>query len=144
MCPLSQSSTRSSNRFPPGKPSLKEQRLEAEQQEAKAEAAERRRVEAARSQEILRRQRARLVGNLEAWERTQRLRQLVHGVERSQPNSLEKAAWLEWVKAQISLLDPTESGQHQVVDLDVELEPYFSGYSAWNKVPEDWWSKGSH
>lgn len=111
---------------------LKEKRLEAEQQKAKAEAAEKRRVKAARSQEILRLQRARLVGNLEAWERAQRLRQLVHGVERSQPNSPEKAAWLEWAKVQVNLLDPTESGQHQILDLDVELEPYFSGYSAWS------------
>ena len=123
---------------------LKEQRLEAEQQKAKAEAAEKRRVEAARSQEILRRQRARLVGNLEAWERAQRLRQLAHEVKRSQPNSSETAAWLAWARAQITLLDPTESGLHQLLDLDVELEPYFSGYSAWNKAPEDWWSKGSH
>jgi hypothetical protein len=119
---------------------LKEQRLEAERQKAKAEAAEKRRVKAAREQEILRRQRARLVSNLEAWERAHRLRLLVQAVENSQPNSSEKAAWLEWAKAQISLLDPTESGLHELLDLEVELEPYFSGYSSWNKAPQDWWS----
>lgn len=122
---------------------LKEQRLEAERQKAIAEAAEKRRVEAARAQEILRRQRARLVENLEAWERAQCLRRLAQAVEQGQ-SSPETTAWLEWASAQINLLDPTESGLHQLLDLDVELEPYFSGYSAWNKAPEDWWSKGSH
>ncbi|RYG97744.1 MAG: hypothetical protein EON58_09005 [Alphaproteobacteria bacterium] len=118
---------------------LKEQRLEAERQKAKAEAAEKRRVKAAREQEILRRQRARLI-NLEAWERAQRLRLPVQAVENGQSNSSEKAAWLEWAKAQIYLLDPIESGLSDLLNLKVELESYFSGCSFWNKAPDDWWS----
>ncbi len=120
---------------------LKEERLEAEQQKANAEAAEKRRIQAARTQEILRRQRARLVGNLEAWERAQRLRQLVQAVEQSQPKFSELTPWLEWAKEQIQLLDPTLSDLAGLLKLEVKLDPYFSGYSTWNKEPKDWWSE---
>jgi len=68
---------------------------------------------------------------------------LVQAVENSQPNASEKTAWLEWARAQIHLLDPIESGLQGLLNLEVELEPYFSGYSSWNKAPEDWWSIGS-
>jgi hypothetical protein len=120
---------------------LKAERLEAERQKANAEAAEKRRIQAARTQEVLRRQRARLVGNLQAWERAQRLRQLVVAVEQSQPDSPEAATWLEWVREQIHLLDPTVSDLTGLLKLEVKLEPYFSGYSSWNKAPKDWWAE---
>lgn len=45
--------------------------------------------------------------------------------------------------AQITLLDRTESGLHPLPDLDLGLEPYFSGCSAWNKAPENWWPQGA-
>lgn len=120
---------------------LKEERLEAEQQKANAEAAEKRRIQAARTQEVLRRQRARLVGNLEAWERAQRLRQLVQAVERSQPNLPEVTPWLQWANEQIQLLDPTLSDLPRLLKLEVKLEPYFTGHSTWNKTPKDWWTE---
>lgn len=84
-----------------------------------------------------------LVSNLEAWERADRLHQLVQAVENSQLNSSEKTASLEWAKAKINLLDPTESGLRELLDLDIDLEPYFNGYLTWNKVREDWCSTGS-
>lgn len=125
--------------IPSWEASLRVARLEREQQEARRAEEEKRKVEMARAKERLRRQRALLVKNLQSWEHAERLRRLVEAVTSSTDPSDERQAWVEWVTAQIQALDPLTSNQQDLLNLDVELEAYFTGPSSWEKPIKDWW-----
>lgn len=138
-CPLEAQLHEVIEALPSWEAALKVRRLKGEDREAKQRSAEERRVAEARAKEIVRRQRAALVKNLEAWEQAERLRRFAAAVE-SASNSLEAMAWLEWAKVQIDALDPLRSNLGGVTDLEVQLESYFTGPSSWDKPLKDWWS----
>lgn len=119
---------------------LKAQRIEREEREAQEQEAEKRRVTAARAQEMLRRQRVNLVSHLKAWERAERLRQFIAAVAAAGGQSLEAIAWMEWATAQAQVLDPLLSTTPAVINLEVQLEKYFTGQPSWSKPEKDWWS----
>jgi hypothetical protein len=125
--------------IPSWEATLKAARAEAEEQEARYVAEEKRRVEVARAKEVLRRQRALLVENLQAWERAERLRRFVDAVISIAEPCEEAGAWVEWANAQIQALDPLTSNQRGLLNLDVKLEEYYTGPSSWEKPIKDWW-----
>lgn len=88
---------------------LKARRLEREGLEFKAREAEARRVAMAREQEILRRQRAKLVSDLSAWEHAERLRRFIAAVQRVGSQSSETQAWLDWANGQVRRKRPPTS-----------------------------------
>ena len=109
--------------------------------ELKAREAEARRVATAREQEILRRQRARLVSDLSAWEHAERLRRFIAAVQKIGSPDDETRAWLDWANGQVRALDPLCSRLSTVTNLDVKLEDHFTGYSTWEKPAKDWWNQ---
>lgn len=125
--------------IPSWEATLKAARLEREEQEARHMAEEKRRVEFERAKEVLRRQRARLVKNLHAWEHAERLRRFVEAVIATAEPCEKTKAWIEWANAQIQALDPLSSNQRGLLNLDVELEEYYTGPSSWEKPIKDWW-----
>lgn len=127
--------------IPSWEAALKTRRLERESQEHKARELEARRVAAAREQEILRRQRAKLVSDLSAWEHAERLRRFIAAVQRVGSQSSETQAWLDWANGQVRLLDPLCSRPSAVTRIDVELKDRFTGWPSWEKSPKDWWSQ---
>jgi hypothetical protein len=127
--------------IPPWEVALKTRRLEKESLELKAREAEARRVDTAREQEILRRQRARFVSCLSAWERAERLRRFIAAVQEAGSQSDETQAWLDWANGQVRMLDPLCSNLSDVTNLDVKLEHHFTGHSPWEKAEKDWWGQ---
>lgn len=114
-------------------------RIQREEREAREREAEKRRVAAARAQEILRLQRVRLVNNLRAWEQAERLRRFIAAFEQKGDQRPEAQAWLEWANLQVQALDPLCSDLQGVIDPSVELSEYFTGRGSWEKQPKDWW-----
>jgi hypothetical protein len=114
-------------------------RIQREEREAKERDAEKRRVAAARTQEILRLQRVKLVNNLRAWEQAERLRRFIAAFEQKGNQGLEAQAWLEWANQQVQALDPLCADLKGIIDLRVELSEYFTGWGSWQKQPKDWW-----
>lgn len=114
-------------------------RIQREEREARERETEKRRVAAARAQEILRLQRVRLVNNLRAWEQAERLRRFIAAFEQKEDQSPEAQAWLEWANMQVQALDPLCSDLKGVIDPSVELSEYFTGRGSWEKQPKDWW-----
>mgnify|MGYP006946480455 FL=1 len=119
---------------------LKARRLEREDLELLAKEAQARRVAKAREQEILRRQRARLVDGLSAWENAERLRRYIAAVQDASCQSKEKREWLDWANDQVRLLDPLCSRLVAVTDLAINLDAHFTGNPMWEKPAKDWWS----
>jgi hypothetical protein len=138
-CPLEAQLHEVIEALPSWEAALKVRRLKGEDREAKQRSAEERRVAEARAMEIVRRQRAALVKNLQAWEQAERLRRFAAAVE-SASKSSEAMAWLEWAKVQIDALDPLRSNLEGVTNLQVQLESYFTGPSSWDTPLKDWWS----
>jgi hypothetical protein len=126
--------------IPSWEASLRSARLEGEKQEARRLEEEEREVEAARTNEVLRRQRALLVEHLQSWERAERLRRYVAAVISSARHSQEMLSWAEWANAQIQALDPLQSNLQAVLNLAIELEEYYTGPSSWERPSKDWWS----
>ncbi|MCC5071707.1 hypothetical protein [Xanthomonas campestris] len=118
---------------------LRTRRLQNEKQAADAREQEARRIEAARTEAILRAQRADMVQNMLAWERAERIRHFILAVEQSADPTPEAQAWLAWANEQMERLNPIASSFASVINLDVKLDPYFRGYSHWNKTEKDWW-----
>jgi hypothetical protein len=114
-------------------------RIQREDREAREREAEKRRVAAARAQEVLRLQRVKLVNNFRAWEQAERLRRFIGAFEQKGDQSPEAQAWLEWANLQAQALDPLYSDLKGVLDPSVELSEYFTGRSSWDKQPKDWW-----
>lgn len=75
---------------------------------------------------MLRRQRLRLVNNLVTWEQAERLRRFIAAVEEVGGGD-EVRAWLEWANAQVQALDPLCSDLSAITNLEVQVEPYFTG-----------------
>lgn len=125
--------------IPSWEAALHASRLEREDREVRACEAEKRRVATARAQEVLKLQRGKLVGNLRAWERAERLRRFIAAFEQIGASTPEAQAWLEWAHAQAQALDPLVEPEF-VADLSVELSDYFTGRSAWEKPVIDWWT----
>jgi hypothetical protein len=120
---------------------LKTRRLERESLDLKIAEAQARRVDTAREQEILRRQRARLVSSLSAWEHAERLRRYIAAVQEVATQDDETRAWLEWANGQVRMLDPLCSNLSAVTNPDIKLEDSFTGYPTWEKPAKDWWSQ---
>lgn len=118
---------------------LRTRRLEEEERAANAQEAEKRRIAAARLDAIERQQRSRLVNNLRSWEHAERLRNFLAAAEPTASESIEGRQWLEWAQEQVRLLDPIQSDAAKVIDLEVKLDSYFTGYSQWNKAEKNWW-----
>jgi hypothetical protein len=118
---------------------LRTRRLENEKRAADAREQEARRIEAERARAVLRTQRARLVQNMLAWEHAERIRHFIFAVEQSADPTPEAQAWLAWANQQVEYLDPIASSLSNVINLDIKLDPYFNGYSHWNKPEKDWW-----
>lgn len=114
-------------------------RLEREERKAKEQEAEKRRVAAARAQEMLRLQRVKLVNHLRTWEHAERLRRFITAFEQKGDQSPEALAWLEWANLQVQALDPLCSDLKGVINPSVELSEYFTGRGSWEKQPKDWW-----
>ncbi|WP_413705216.1 hypothetical protein [Pseudomonas sp. Pseusp16] len=104
---------------------------------------ERRRLEHARESETQRRLRRSLVKHTERWERAERLRAFIKGVE----NCLKFApladqemaqAWIDWAHKQADLLDPLQESLALITTLDVQLESWFSG-SHYGQAEKGWW-----
>lgn len=114
-------------------------RIQREEREAREREAENRRVSVARTQEILRLQRIKLVNNLRAWEQAERLRRFIAAFEQKGDQSPEAQAWLEWANLQVQALDPLGSDLKGIIDPSVELSEYFTGRGPWEKQPKDWW-----
>ena len=120
---------------------LKARRLERESLELQAREAQARRVSTAREQEILRRQRARLVSDLSAWETAGRLRRFIAAVQEIGCPDEQTRTWLDWANGQVRALDPLCSRLSAVTNLDVKLEDHFTGYSSWEKPAKDSWDQ---
>ncbi|KFA37694.1 hypothetical protein [Xanthomonas vasicola] len=118
---------------------LRTRRLENEKRAADAREEEARRIEAERAEAVLRVQRAGLVQNMLAWERAERIRHFILAVEQSADPTPQAQAWLVWANEQVMRLNPITSSPSSVINLDVKLDPYFRGYSHWNKPEKDWW-----
>lgn len=114
-------------------------RNEREERAAREQEAEKRRVAAARAEEILRLQRVRLVNHMQSWERAERLRSFIAAFEKNRNQSPEARAWLKWANLQVQALDPLCSDLKSVIDPSVELSEYFTGRGSWDKQPIDWW-----
>jgi hypothetical protein len=118
---------------------LRAKRVENELREAAAKEEEKRRQSIAVEREVLRLQRAKLVGNMEAWERAQRLETFISAVESSIPAD-QVRTWLEWANTQVGKLDPIASDPSSVTSLEVVTDPHFRGPNPWEKAQEDWWT----
>jgi hypothetical protein len=114
-------------------------RIEREERAAREQAAEKRRIAAARAEEILRLQREKLVNQLCAWERAERLRRFIAAFEQKGDQSPEAQVWLEWANLQVQDLDPLCSKLKEITDPQVALSDYFTGRGSWEKQPRDWW-----
>ena len=114
-------------------------RLERVESEARLREAENHRILIAREQEVLRLQRLRLVGNLRAWERAERLRSFIAAVEHASRGSAEARTWSEWARTQAYALDPL-SEIEVITDLNIELSKYFTPRGSWEKPVSDWWT----
>ncbi len=114
-------------------------RLAREEEAARANAAEKRRIAAARAEETLRLQRLKLVNQLRAWEHAERLRRFIAAFEQKEDQSPEAQSWLEWANLQVQELDPLCSDLKTTTDPSVELDEYFKGRGPWEKQPRDWW-----
>ena len=104
---------------------------------------ERRRVERARNLETQRRLRRNLVKHTELWERAERLRAFIKGVENRMnlsPLVEQEMAqtWVDWAHKQADLLDPMQGNLALITTLDVQLESWFSG-SHYGQVEKGWW-----
>ena len=117
--------------IPTWEATLKKQRLEREGFELLAKEAQVHRVAKAREQESLRRQRARLVSDMTAWEHADRLRRFISAVQGIGSQDDEARAWLEWAIAQVRALDPLCSRVTAVTSLNGKLEDNFTGYPTW-------------
>lgn len=115
-------------------------RREREEREAEEQEAEKRRIAAARAEEILRLQRAKLVNHLLAWEHAERLRHFIAAFEHKGDQSPASQAWLEWANLQVQDLDPMCSSLKAITNPRVEISDYFTGRGSWDKQPRDWWS----
>ncbi len=125
--------------LPSWEATLRAARIEREEREARERAAEKRRIAAARAEEILRLQRVNLINQLRAWEHAERLRHFIAAFEQKGDQSPEAQAWLEWATLQVQDLDPLCSDLKAVADPSVELSDYFTGRGSWEKQPRDWW-----
>lgn len=114
-------------------------RLKREEEAARANEAEERRIAAARAEETLRLQRVKLVNQLRAWERAERLRRFIAAFEQNGDQSPEAQSWLEWANLQVQELDPLCSHLKAITDPSVELSEYFKGRDPCTKQPKDWW-----
>lgn len=114
-------------------------RLETEEKAAQAQEAEKRRIASARAEETLRLQRLKLVNQLSAWERAERLRRFIAAFEQTGDSSPEALAWLEWVDLQVQELDPICSNPRAITDPRVPLSDSFTGRGSWERKPSDWW-----
>lgn len=114
-------------------------RLETEEKAAQAQVAEKRRIASARAEETLRLQRVKLVNQLSAWERAERLRRFIAAFEKTGDRSPEALAWLEWADLQVQELDPICSNPKAITDPRVPLSDYFTGRGSWEEKPNDWW-----
>lgn len=104
---------------------------------------ERRRLERARNSETQRRLRRNLVKHTELWERAERLRAFIKGVEnrlKFSPLVEQEMAqtWVDWAHKQADLLDPMQGNLALITTLDVQLESWFSG-SHYGQVEKSWW-----
>jgi hypothetical protein len=136
-CPLESQFHEIVDALPSWNAILRERRLENERQAAASRDSEARRKAAAREREILRRQRAALVGNVEAWERAERIRGYVSAVERQYGDDAK--TWASWALDQANALDPLPADSSVITLLDVQLESYFTGPNPWDKTSTDWW-----
>lgn len=127
--------------IPSWEAALKTRRLKRESLELEATEAEAHRVATAREQEILKRQRARLVSDLSAWEQAERLRRFIAAVQEIGSPDDETRAWLDWANGQVRALDPLCSRLLAVTNRDVKLEDHFTGNSTWEKPAKDWWNQ---
>lgn len=127
--------------IPSWEAALKTRRLEKESLELQAREAAARRLAVAREQEVLRRQRARLVADLVAWERADRLRRFISAIQEASSQHEEGRAWLNWAQDQVRGLDPLCSRFSAVTSLDVRLEEHFTGHPAWEEPAKDWWDQ---
>lgn len=118
---------------------LLEDRLKREEAEAQAREAEKCRIAVARAEEKLRLQRVKLVNQLCAWERAERLRRFIVAFEQKGDQSPEVQAWLEWANLQVQSLDPLCSNLKALTDPRVPLSDYFRGRGSWEEQPRDWW-----
>lgn len=114
-------------------------RLEKEEKAAQARETEKRRIASARAQETLRLQRVKLVNQLLAWERAERLRRFIEAFEQAGDRSAEALAWLDWANLQVQELDPICSNPKAVTDPRVPLSDYFTGRGSLERKASDWW-----
>jgi len=114
-------------------------RVQKEDREAREQVAKERLIAAARADETLRLQRAKLVNGLRSWERAERLRRFIAAFETSSNQSPEANAWLAWSNVQAQALDPLCSNVPSITDPRVPLSDYFTGRGPWDKQPRDWW-----
>lgn len=115
------------------------ERLETEDRAARAREAEKRRIASARAEETLRLQRLKLINQLLAWERAERLRGFIAAFEQTGDRSPEAMAWLGWANLQAQELDPICSNPKAITDPGVVLGEHFTGRGSWEKQPRDWW-----
>ncbi|WP_257225616.1 hypothetical protein [Pseudomonas sp. ICMP22404] len=123
--------------------SIKALREKEEAREREWAEDERRRLERARNSETQRRLRSNLVKHTERWERAERLRAFIKGVEnrlKSTPLVDQEMAqvWIDWARKQADLLDPLQENLALITTLDVQLESWFSG-SHYGQVEKGWW-----
>lgn len=118
---------------------LKSRRLKREAEEERWAAAQARERAEARTQEILRRQRAMLVKNMEAWERAERIRAFLTAAKQQLSDPIH-APWIEWVNDQADSLDPLRQPE-AVTWMGVVLESHYTAPASWESKPECWWSE---
>lgn len=126
--------------IPSWEASLKARRLEDEERRERFHREEEYRAAVARRREVLRRQRAGLFNNLQAWERSARLLQFIAAVEATGDDSEQTLQWVAWAKEQARLIDPIQGDLSALTNLAVKIEGHFQAPSSWEKIPQDWWN----
>jgi len=106
---------------------------------------ERKAADHARMLEALRLARGRLVGAMQSWEQASRIRLFCEAIENQsaglpadEAQDVEK--WVAWIRLQADQLDPLKQGLLTLRPWSVKVPDHFTGYSSWEKGPEDWWS----
>jgi len=120
----------------------KRERWEAWRREYKEE--KQRKEDAKRRAEALRLIRERMVGNMQRWERSNRIHQFCDAVEAatSIDQEIEQAAasWLAWAREQAALLNPLSGDMKELLTLSVEVPDRFKGMEDYERPQPDWWT----
>lgn len=87
--------------------------------------------------------RSRLIENVTAWERAERIRVFIDATILATPNDeqsqMDLAVWVTWTRAQLDLLDPLALNSKAVIGMSSPVQSQPCSYGLVRNKDDDWW-----